>query len=403
MGERPVTELSPQLVGVGVLVMFVNFGFGRFAYGALLPSIRDDLGLSYTVAGGLATLNLLAYLGGAQVARYLLLRFSSSVLLAASMAGGAIAFGLWVCMTSFPPAAVVMAAMGVVSAVGWISLVQLTREVVPAARQGRFLGLASLGAAWGMPVVAGLIGLVALVSDEGAWRWSWLAMALIAAASAIAVRPVLMRLPRTRSRRPDAVGLREVVRDMSTVRLAVSYACYGIWFSIFATFVVSYLTDGGLSASRSTVVWAVLGTVAGVGTLVMGRLCDGHDPRNVAIGGLVIAAVSALVLGGTSSWVRFATVGIIGFPMIGTGTALTVHASRLFTDVSTSTRAVAAVTIANAFGQAVGPALAGPTIDATDSYTSAFVLAAGFSGIAAVTLAWREAPHVSESVLAGGG
>lgn len=397
-----VAPLPMRLVGIGALVMFVNFGFGRFAYGALLPSIRDDLHLSYTAAGALATVNLLAYLAGAQIARSLLLRQSSSRLLVIAVAGSAAAFALWAGMTTFLAAIVVMAALGMLSAVGWISLVQFTREFVPAARQGRYLGLASLGSAWGIPAVAALIGGVALLADEGAWRWSWLMMAAISFGSALFIRPTLARMPWSRSPRADRVSLREALRDAPTVRLVCSYAFYGIWFSIFATFVVSFLADGGLSNGRSTIVWAVLGAVAGIGTLVMGRLCDRHDPRNVAIFGLALAALLAVVLGAfTADWARFVTVGLIGFPMVGTGTALTVHASRLFSDVSASTRTVAAVTTANAFGQSVGPALAGPTIDATGSYRSAFLLAAGFSGAAALTLAWRRSTQSATPSLAG--
>lgn len=403
-GLLPIAPLPTGLVGIGALVMFVNFGFGRFAYGALLPSIRDDLGLSYTAAGALATLNLLAYLAGAQAARSLLLRHSSSHLLVIAVAGSAAAFASWAGMTSFLPAVAVMAALGVLSAVGWISLVQFTREYVPPARQGRFLGLASLGSAWGIPAVAVLIGVVALIANGGAWRWSWLTMAVISLGAALFIRPTLRQMPWDRSPRADRVSFREAISDAPTVRLVCSYAFYGIWFSIFATFVVSFLADGGLSKGRSTIVWAVLGAVAGIGTLVMGRLCDRHDPRSVAILGLVLAALLAVVLAViTADWARFGTVGLIGFPMVGTGTALTVHASRLFSDVSASTRTVAAVTTANAFGQSVGPALAGPTIDATGSYRSAFVLAAGFSSVAALTLAWRRSVPTAPQQLTRGG
>ena len=39
-------------------------GFGRFTLGVVLPAMRDDLGLSNTVAGSLATANVTAYLIG---------------------------------------------------------------------------------------------------------------------------------------------------------------------------------------------------------------------------------------------------------------------------------------------------------------------------------------------------
>ncbi|MDA3040854.1 MAG: YbfB/YjiJ family MFS transporter, partial [Actinomycetota bacterium] len=45
-------------------VAAVAQSFGRFTYGVLLPAIRDDLGLSNTVAGSLGTANVAAYLVG---------------------------------------------------------------------------------------------------------------------------------------------------------------------------------------------------------------------------------------------------------------------------------------------------------------------------------------------------
>ena len=43
-------------------------GFGRFAYGLLLPAMRDDLGWSLTEAGAMNTANGLGYLVGAMAA-----------------------------------------------------------------------------------------------------------------------------------------------------------------------------------------------------------------------------------------------------------------------------------------------------------------------------------------------
>ena len=43
----------------------VSLGVTRFSYGLLLPSMRADLGWSYTLAGAMNTINALGYLIGA--------------------------------------------------------------------------------------------------------------------------------------------------------------------------------------------------------------------------------------------------------------------------------------------------------------------------------------------------
>ena len=49
------------------LLAAIAQSFGRFTYGVLLPAVRDDLGLSNTVAGSLVTVNMAAYLLGTLV------------------------------------------------------------------------------------------------------------------------------------------------------------------------------------------------------------------------------------------------------------------------------------------------------------------------------------------------
>ncbi|MBU4505927.1 MAG: YbfB/YjiJ family MFS transporter, partial [Gammaproteobacteria bacterium] len=64
----------------------VSLGITRFAYGLLLPPMRDDLGWSYTLAGAMNTANAVGYLIGALAMSWLLKRLSPMrVLLAGSV------------------------------------------------------------------------------------------------------------------------------------------------------------------------------------------------------------------------------------------------------------------------------------------------------------------------------
>ena len=52
----------------------VSLGITRFAYGLLLPTMREDLGWSYALAGAMNTANALGYLLGALATPWLLRR-----------------------------------------------------------------------------------------------------------------------------------------------------------------------------------------------------------------------------------------------------------------------------------------------------------------------------------------
>ena len=53
--------VAVALVAVGATVAQAS---GRFTYSVLLPAVRDDLGLSNSIAGFLGTVNVAAYLLG---------------------------------------------------------------------------------------------------------------------------------------------------------------------------------------------------------------------------------------------------------------------------------------------------------------------------------------------------
>ena len=67
---QPTPPTLPQLLALVAALSLgaaVSLGITRFAYGLLLPTMRADLGWSYTLAGAMNTLNAVGYLLGALV------------------------------------------------------------------------------------------------------------------------------------------------------------------------------------------------------------------------------------------------------------------------------------------------------------------------------------------------
>ena len=70
-GERAGLRLWWIAAGLS-LGPAVSNGIARFAYGLLLPAMREDLGWSYAEAGWLNTANAIGYLAGAALSLWLI-------------------------------------------------------------------------------------------------------------------------------------------------------------------------------------------------------------------------------------------------------------------------------------------------------------------------------------------
>ena len=121
----------------------ISLGITRFAYGLLLPTMRSDLGWSYTLAGAMNTLNAVGYLLGAVAAPWLLKRFSSiCILLVGSLLASIFMAGSGF-FTDAPPLLLQRLLAGVASA--WVliagGLLAARLGVLAPAQMGLLLGI----------------------------------------------------------------------------------------------------------------------------------------------------------------------------------------------------------------------------------------------------------------------
>ena len=133
----------------------VSLGITRFAYGLLLPVMREDLDWGYTLAGAMNTANAGGYLLGALATPWLLRRFGSS----------------WVLLA------------GVASAFVFVAGRLLAARLGAQAPQhaGLLLGLYYGGTGWGISASALAVpGLLRAAADvPHGWSWAWWGLALL--------------------------------------------------------------------------------------------------------------------------------------------------------------------------------------------------------------------------------
>lgn len=366
----------------------VVLGMARFAYALLLPSMRADLGWSYTRAGNLNAANAVGYLLGA-VAAVPLNRAAGArtaflgglVLTAACLLGCA-------ATTSFALLAMLRLGAGAAGAVAFVAGAGLAVQAGAHLRPGRaavLLGIFVAGGGSGILLSgAGIPPLLATLGPGLGWRAGWLLLGL---ASLVAVVPAATA---TRGLRPppaEPPGERRAWERQRLGATTIAYLLFGMGYIGYMTFVVAVLRSE-LDAAQIAVFWMLLGA-ASIGASfwwgpVLGRARGG---RGLAVLLAVVAVGAAVPLLAAGPVAAFGSAVLFGGSFLSTVTAVTVVARRNLPPYQWGA-AIGGLTVAFAAGQCVGPVLAGVLSDQASGVraglaASAIVLAVG----AAVALA----------------
>ena len=201
----PISTSSPDFVRAHAIQLAlalslgaaVSLGITRFAYALLLPTMRADLGWTYTLAGGMNTANAAGYLLGALSAPWLMRSVGPQRTLMLGAVLASVFMGLSGFFTAAGPLLAQRLLAGVASAWVFIAggLLAARLGTVHPRRAGLLLGLYYGGTGWGIVLSALLVpAVLAAAAAQGvphAWAWAWWVLALAcAAATAVLVWPV---------------------------------------------------------------------------------------------------------------------------------------------------------------------------------------------------------------------
>ncbi|MES2973520.1 MAG: YbfB/YjiJ family MFS transporter [Pseudomonadota bacterium] len=271
----------------------ISLGVTRFAYGLLLPTMRADLGWSYTLAGAMNTANALGYLLGALVTPRLLSRHGA----AAMLLWGAVLASVFMGMSGFFTGAVPLLAQrllaGVASAFVFIAggLLAARLGALQPSRSGLLLGLYYGGTGAGITLSALLVPAV-LEAARGVphgWAWAWwaLAAACFAATAALLWPARVMQEPAAAAATPGAPARRFEWRQFG-FGLA-GYGMFGVGYIGYMTFVIALLREQGAGAGSITLFYALLGLAVMASSRIWAGLLDRYR------GGQALALLNALL------------------------------------------------------------------------------------------------------------
>jgi predicted MFS family arabinose efflux permease len=357
--------------------------FGRFSYGLLLPAVRDDLGISNTIAGLVSASNVGAYLLGTMfvawaTSRYRLLGvlrlglvLSTSGLLLASFADSP----HWLAMALF------VAGFG--GACVWIPAPMIAADALPPKHRGLAVGLMGSGIGIGVAFVSVLGGSLRASQGDQAWTSVYLVMAVAGLIVLLGVLALVRHQQASPAGGGGFGGFSALKRMQSWLPLLFAYTCFGFMYLLVMGFLTTRLEDDSYWTSVDA---AFAFTLMGFAMIFGGPLFVAMANRLGARWALSIAfglwpIFIAIVLSGVYVPTLLASVGL-GLLFSGLPSLITLYVveNTLVQDYGPS---FAAATLAFGLAQTISPPIGGLLADLTGSFLVVFVLSGlvGFIGL----------------------
>ena len=353
----------------GLLALATAMGVGRFVYTPILPAMVDELGLTQSQAGLIASANFLGYLIGALIAALPMLAGSRRGWLIGGLFASGLTTGLMAFATTMPPFLLLRFAGGVASAFVLVFSSALVLDRLARAGHGSLASIHFAGVGAGIATSAALIaGLIAL---DATWDMLWIAGAAI---SLVATAAVAWMIPGGDDPTPNtAPAAGSGGRGLAV--LIASYGLFGFGYVITATFIVAIVRGSAEIAPLEPVIWIIVG-LAGIPSIAIWAMIDKRiGTLNAYVAACLVESLSVAI---SVMWQTPAMLVLSAVLFGGTFmaiVALGIAAARRMSD-GNAQRILALMTASFGLGQIAGPAFAGVVFDMTGSFVWPSAIAA---------------------------
>ncbi len=336
-------------------------GFGRFAYGLLLPVMREDLAWDYALSGWLNTANSLGYGLGALLGLVLLVRYRPATLFVSGLFFTVAT--LLVC--GFTRDLGWMMVWRFLSGIGsaWVfacggALVAARYSADPA-RAGSAIAIFYAGG--GLGIAASGVLLYPVLNGQWAWPVGWGVLGL--AGLALSLAPGWLAL-QTGGPAPVRQASTEALPLRRFAPILVAYFLFGVGYIVYLTFMVAWLREMRLGVETTVALWVLMGlAVMASGYLWRGVMARWWASHTFAAATLCTAVGTALpLLSGSVPMLLLSTLLVGGSFFMAPGAMMALARATL--PQAQWARAMNLFTFIFAMGQGIGPVAAGWVADA---------------------------------------
>lgn len=385
--EQAFVARHPILTALALsLGTAVALGVARFSYALLLTPMRDDLGWSYLVAGGMNTGNALGYLLGALATPLLMRHHPTHRVLTVGAFGTALLTFVPGFVTDTTAQLTLRVVTGLTSALLFVAggLLVSRLAALHAQRAGLLLGLYYGGTGLGIVAAALLLPpVLQAAAHQGAphpWQWAWWLLGALALLASVVMALPARHIPTPATQAQTTSGFKAGPLKFGLL----GYLMFGLGYIGYMTFVIALLKETGMTSRDITLFFALLGMATFASSRIWARLLDRFR------GGQSLALLNGLLCLATllPAWTAAPAIVYASGLMFGacflSAVASTTAMVRHNLPPAHWSAGISAFTIVFAAGQIVGPTIVGWIADDAGGLQRGLLFSAGALGVGAL-------------------
>lgn len=255
----PAKSLRPWLVLLGLAFgVSISNAFGRFAYGLILPAMKETLGWNFTQAGWLNTANSLGYVAGSILTLVLIRHISPSRLFAIGTVATAVCLLVTGLDENLVFQTICRAAVGLFGALSFVAGGVLAASLFRDSPSKNALAIALyFGGGGGLGIALCGATLPTMLNEFGpqSWDWAWIGIGLVS----LAICPLSVwaaaKLNQTKHKAAPLASL--PVRKM--LGQIGGYAFFGLGYIVYVTFLSVWMKEQHTGVLLTAATWILLG------------------------------------------------------------------------------------------------------------------------------------------------
>jgi len=393
--SRSALHYGWLIVLAGALTLFSCLGLARFAYGLLLPGMRAGLALGYDQMGFVSTGNFAGYLISVALAPTAIRLFKPRKTIVFGLALIAVCMLLISRCEQYLTLLLLYAVIGVGSGLANIPVMVLVSHWFRRQRRGRAAGSMIMGNGAAMMFSGLLIPQLTRVFPQDGWRYGWVTLGGISLLAALVAALVLRNDPQELGLEPfgerEDVPVGELVpregRQAGSIilKLGLIYFIFGATYMVYGTFIVTTLVvEFGFAEVQAGLFWACVGLFSIGSGIGFGMLSDRVGRHRGLMTVYALQTAAYLLAGsGFGTWALLATVLLYGCSAFAIPTIMAAAVGD-YLGLPRAAAAFSTVTLFFAIGQVLGPGTAGMIAEASGTFTTSYLAAAGMTALAVV-------------------